>query len=85
MPLVRVTASDDLSGIDRVYLGHTPDPTSAQAFTPAQVGTGVAWELQDSGMVYAWARDRAGNLSATESTRGKVESKIYLPLVVRNK
>ena len=82
--LIRVTASDDLGGIDRVYLGHTPDPASAQAFTPAQAGTGVAWTVQNSGVVYAWARDRAGNLSTTEPTQGKVDHKIYLPLVVRD-
>ncbi|MEE8391667.1 MAG: hypothetical protein V3S14_12840, partial [Anaerolineae bacterium] len=81
---IQVAASDDLSGIDTVYIGHTADFGGVTTFTAAEAAAGISWTLQDSSLVYVWARDKAGNLSASKVVQGETSYTIYLPLVVRN-
>jgi uncharacterized repeat protein (TIGR01451 family) len=78
---VRVTASDDNSGVNRVQLGHDADLSQASEYPVLGSSTDIPWELQSSGLVYVRAVDRAGNLSAIAEASGQY--KLYLPIVLK--
>jgi hypothetical protein len=82
--IVRVTAGDANSGVDRVQLSDTPEFTQFSEFAFVGPTTSISWMLPASGEIYVRVVDRAGNLSPVGSGQGPANFKIYLPLVVRD-
>jgi uncharacterized repeat protein (TIGR01451 family) len=80
--IVRITASDANSGVGTVQLSHDAGMEQVVEFLFIGPVTDVPWTLQPSGVVYARAVDRAGNLSESVS-EGSARSTIYLPMVMR--
>jgi|GEM_PF-382921 len=81
--ILRVTASDDNSGVDRVQVSHSAGFETYSEFAVAGGVTEVGWDLQPSGAVYVRVVDRAGNLSAVVGAQGMVHHELFLPLVLR--
>ncbi len=71
---VLVTSSDDNSGVQEIYLSHTPTFTEPTALATGHT-TAVPWLLQD-GLVYVMVKDRAGNSSAP------AQLQLYPPLTL---
>jgi hypothetical protein len=81
--IVRVTTSDDNSGVGSVEISHEPNFDDYTTFKMVGETADFFWELQPSGLVYVRAVDRAGNLSISVGAQGpKSYDKIYLPLVI---
>ena len=81
---VRITASDDNSGVGQVQISHDMNFEQFSEFAVTGNTTDIAWPLQPSGIVYVRARDRAGNWSPVSSKQGTPYFGIYLPIVLRN-
>lgn len=81
--IVRVTTSDDNSGVSKVQLSHSADFARYSEFAVTGGTTDISWTLQPSGQVYVRVVDRAGNLSEVESEQGPPNYEVYLPLVLR--
>jgi len=80
--IVRVTAGDANSGIDKVQLSDTPEFTQFSELPFVGPTTDIPWTLPASGEVYVRVMDRAGNFSLVGSGQRPANFKIYLPLVV---
>jgi uncharacterized repeat protein (TIGR01451 family) len=80
---VRVTASDENSGLDEVRVSHNPDLEPYSAFPITGAVTDIPWTPQASGQVYVCVMDRAGNASETKSALASVQYRIFLPITVR--
>jgi hypothetical protein len=83
--IVRVTASDDNSGVAKVQLSNDRDFGVFSEFVVNGGTTGVPWTLPPSGEVYARVVDRAGNLSLVSSGKATENSRVYLPIIVKNR
>ncbi len=81
---IRVTTSDDNSGVDRIVVSHDGvcDANDAE-FEITRATQDWAWTLQASGEVYVCAVDRAGNTSLPRLEQGEAKHIIFLPFVVR--
>jgi uncharacterized repeat protein (TIGR01451 family) len=82
--IVRVTAIDANSGVDRVQISHSAMFDEFSEFAFVGPATDIPWALQSSGEVYVRAVDRAGNLSPITGAQGPARYSIYLPVVLRN-
>jgi len=82
---VRVTASDDSSGVSKVQVSHSAGLISFSEFAVTGSMTNIPWTLQFSGAVYVRVVDRAGNLSPVSSGPGPAHNRICLPLVVKSR
>jgi uncharacterized repeat protein (TIGR01451 family) len=80
--IVRITASDDNSGVGVIQISNTPDFTQATEYVATGSTTDITWTPQSSGKVYVRVIDRAGNLSA--ETLATTHFIVYLPLVSRS-
>jgi uncharacterized repeat protein (TIGR01451 family) len=78
---LRVTSSDDNSGVAQVQVSHSRDFSGCKTFEITGRVTDILWALQDSGAVYVRAVDRAGNVSA--AVGNGPTHQVYLPLVTR--
>ena len=78
--IVRVTSSDDNSGVGRIQISSTATFSTSTEFTTTGNTTDIPWSLATSGQVYVRVVDRAGNVS---SVVGEQHFAVYLPLVVR--
>ncbi len=82
---LRITTTDDNTGVSHVYISHTNDVADAERCAIEDTPQLCPWQLQDSGAVYVWAVDRADNRSEVSSIEpGPVSYTIFLPLIVRN-
>jgi uncharacterized repeat protein (TIGR01451 family) len=77
---LRVTASDDNSGVSQIQVSDDPDFGTFSAYAYVGVSLDIPWTLQPSGEVYVRAVDRASNVTQVQETG---EQFIYLPLVLR--
>lgn len=82
--IVRVTASDDNSGVNKVQISHDMNFGQFLEFAFTGNTTDISWPLQPSGIVYVRVKDRAGNLSQVSSKQGTPYFEIYLPVVLKN-
>jgi hypothetical protein len=80
--IVRVTASDDNSGVSKVQISHSADFEQFSEFAATSGTTDTPWTLQHSGTVYVRVVDRAGNLSQVSSGQTSMYFKTYLPLLI---
>jgi hypothetical protein len=80
--IVRVTVSDDNSGVSRVQVSEDPDFETRweSAVADDTIEIPIPRELLTSGKVFVRAVDRAGNLSAVRSGQRRA---MYLPCVIR--
>jgi len=81
--IVRVTASDDNSGLARVQISHSEDFGGSSEFGVTGGTTDIPWTLQPSGEVYVRVVDRAGNVSESESQQGPSRYEVFLPALLR--
>lgn len=81
---VRVTASDDNSGVGKVQISHDMNFGQFSEFAVTGNTTDISWPLQPSGIVYVRVKDRAGNWSQVSSEQGIPYFEIYLPVVLKN-
>jgi hypothetical protein len=79
---VRVHASDDNSGVDRLQISHYSAFTEYVEHVFSGTTRGVPWLPQPSGEIYVRVVDRAGNLS--ESTPVLEPYRFFLPLWLRD-
>jgi len=77
--IVRVTATDDNSGVGAIQLSNTPDFAQPSEYVAIGSTTDITWTLQSFGKVYGRVVDRAGNLSVETSATTRFT--VYLPLV----
>jgi hypothetical protein len=82
--MVRVTASDPNSGVDRVQISDDLDFGTFAEFPFIGPTTEVPWALQETGEVYVRVLDRAGNVSVISGAQAQLDFYIYLPIVLRN-
>jgi uncharacterized repeat protein (TIGR01451 family) len=81
--IVRVTSSDDNSGVAQVHISNDGDFNEFSSHPVTGSVTDFIWELQSSGMVYVRVVDRSGNLSEVTSEQGPTSDlEIYLPLAL---
>jgi uncharacterized repeat protein (TIGR01451 family) len=82
--LVRVTVSDDNSGVSKVQVSDDPDFETWWAFAVSAhtIEIPIPWESQASDRVFVRAVDRAGNLSDVRSGLLHHAIMVYLPLVI---
>jgi uncharacterized repeat protein (TIGR01451 family) len=78
---LRVTSSDDNSGVAQVQVSHSKNFSDYETFEITGRVTDIQWALQDSGAVYVRTVDRAGNVSA--AVGNGPTHQVYLPLVQR--
>lgn len=83
--IVRVTASDDSSGVEAVQISDSASFGTFSEFEVTGSTTDIPWTLQPSGEVYVRVVDRAGNVSEAEKGQGPTTYEIYVPLVLRHK
>ena len=81
--IVRITASDDNSGLGTAQISHEADFATYESFPVSGMTTDVQWQLQPLGKVFVRVSDRAGNLSAVQSVQREVNWRVYLPAVRR--
>jgi uncharacterized repeat protein (TIGR01451 family) len=81
--IVRVTASDDNSGLAQVQISHSEDFGESSEFAVTGGTTDIPWMLQASGEVYVRVVDRAGNVSESESQQGPSRYEVFLPALLR--
>jgi uncharacterized repeat protein (TIGR01451 family) len=81
--IVRVTTSDDNCGVASIQISHYEDFSQFETFKVGAGVTDIPWTLQASGLVYAQAKDRAGNQSVVAAAQGEALYELFLPLVVR--
>ena len=81
--IVRVTSSDDNSGVGAVRISHDEDFAEFSEFPVTGRTTDIPWTLQSSAKVYVRVMDRAGNLSEVCEGQGPPQHVIYLPIVLR--
>jgi len=82
--IVRVTTSDNNSGVSKVQISHSADFEQFSEFAVTGTITDIPWTLQPSGEVYVRVVDRAGNLSQVSSGQTSIRFKIHLPLLIRS-
>jgi hypothetical protein len=81
--VVRVTSSDDNSGVSELQLSHNADMSQYDEYDVSSGVTEISdWELQASGSVYVRAVDRAGNISEIKEAFKRFE--VYLPIVLKH-
>ena len=78
--IVRVTSSDDNSGVGRIQISSSPDFSTFTEFAPTGSVTDIPWTLGVAGQVYVRVTDRAGNVSSVVSDKFYA---VYLPLLMR--
>jgi uncharacterized repeat protein (TIGR01451 family) len=81
--IVRVTTSDDNSGIGQIQISHWADFDQYQSFAPAGWRTEIPWEMHSSGQLFTRVVDRAGNFSEATAQVFAPEHKVYLPTIMR--
>jgi len=74
---LKLSATDDVSGVGQMLVSHQPDFAGA---TWEAYATSRAWTLGSSTTVYVRFRDNAGNISSTYSTS---QWKVLLPLIIK--
>lgn len=82
--ILRITTSDDNSGVDTVHISHQADIDPYVAYDIPGSTVDIPWMLHPSGLVHVRAIDRAGNLSTVTTGQGPPSNYIVcLPLVVK--
>jgi hypothetical protein len=82
--IVRVTSSDDNSGVEQIQISDSYDFTTYTSYPVIGSVTDILYDLQPSGLIYIRVKDRSGNLSDVTRELGPAsERQIYLPLAIR--
>ena len=81
--ILRITASDDNSGVNHVQISGGPDFTQYTEFAVTGSTTDIPWTLPTCGLIHIRAQDRAGNLSAAAIENLSARCAVYLPTVLR--
>lgn len=81
--ILRITATDDNSGVNNVQISGSPDFTQYTEFAVTGSATDIPWTLPTCGLIHIRAQDRAGNLSAAAIENQSARCAVYLPTVLR--
>lgn len=80
---IRVTASDENSGITAVEFSNQPDFGMATAYPMSGITLDLTLTPPQTGLLYVRARDRAGNHSTVQTLSSGNSVQIFLPVVTR--
>ena len=82
---VTILAYDELTGLGRMWLSN--DPLMLDGVVSMPYTSTVTWAFDERRVVWVQVEDGVGNVSEpypAYAGEGEVESKVYLPLVIRN-
>jgi uncharacterized repeat protein (TIGR01451 family) len=79
--IVRVTSSDDNSGVGRIQISSSTNFSRFTEFAASGGTTDIPWTWAASGQVYVRVVDRAGNVSSAVGIQPPYS--VYLPLMMR--